>query len=202
MMRGLVLGLLLVLVAPGSLLSCGGDGASSSKPGRARLSKKKKKKKKAKKTVVGGIDTSKIPKKLVNVNWKALDQAGLNLQRQGIRDPFAPHVDDLLQPEAKGEPGGEEAEFPVPEAVPGLQLIAIITGTAVHKAMVIDSNGLGHVVRAGEIIGKPPMRVARITRNEVLFQSLTPSAEEADSNSNGEVRKVLLTQAELEELLP
>ena len=71
-----------------------------------------------------------------------------------------------------------------------------------HEAMVIDSNGLGHVVRAGEIIGKPPMRVARITRNEVLFQSLTPPAEDADIKSKGEVRKVLLTQAELEELLP
>ncbi len=146
------------------------------------------------------IDKSMIPAKLRNANWKEIESQAIDLAR-GIRDPFQPHVDDLFK--QKGEIGPDDDTdlgVKIPEPVGGLSLIAIITGTAVHKAMVVDKDGVGHIVRAGEIIGKPPMRITRITRNEVLFKGLTPP--EDPNEKEEEVRKVLLTQAELEELLP
>jgi hypothetical protein len=36
--------------------------------------------------------------------------------------------------------------------------MAIITGTSVHKAMMLDAKNIGHVVRAGDVIGKEPYR--------------------------------------------
>lgn len=177
------------------LAACGGDAPTSSRPRRAKTKTKKKKG-----PAPGEIDQSKIPPKLRNIDWKKIDGEAIDLSR-GIRDPFEPHVDDLLKGIEEGA-GGEDGELlaPIPEPVGGLALIAIITGTAVHKAMVVDKEGVGHIVRAGEIVGKPPMRIVRITRNEVLFKALTPP--ENPEEKEEEVRKVLLTQAELEELLP
>ncbi len=186
---------LVLTTAP--LMACGGD-----KPPARRSTKKKKKKKKKKKAALGkeAIDESKIPAKLRNVDWKKVDAEAIDLQK-GVRDPFKPHVEDLLKARQEDPAaGGGDLDVKIPEPVGGLELIAIITGTAVHKAMVVDKEGVGHIVRAGEIIGKPPMRVARITRNEVLFKGLTPP--ETPDEKEEEVRKVLLTQAELEELLP
>ena len=47
--------------------------------------------------------------------------------------------------------------------------------------------------------GTMPMRVVRITRNEVLFRPLQATV---DDQPVEDVRKVLLTQEELEELRP
>ena len=66
--------------------------------------------------------------------------------------------------------------------------------------MVTDGRGLGHIVRQGDIVGqKPPMRVMRITRNEVIFKALSVAENEKEPR---EVRKALLTQEELQELQP
>ena len=66
--------------------------------------------------------------------------------------------------------------------------------------MVTDGQNLGHLVRVGDVVGqKVPMRVVRITRNEVLFRPLQASV---DDQPVEDVRKVLLTQEELEELRP
>ena len=78
-----------------------------------------------------------------------------------------------------------------------LNLIAIITGTAVHKAMVEDGRGVGHIVRAGDVIGgSPPYRIVRITRNEVIFRALEQTE---DKQVPAEIRKVLLSKEELQE---
>lgn len=190
--RLLTMAALVSTAAP--LVACGGDAPT---PERRRA------KKKAAKTAAvakDALDTSKIPAKLRNVDWKKIDSEAIDLQTDA-RDPFKPHVEDLLKAQEEDPAaGGGDLDVKIPEPVKGLALIAIITGTAVHKAMVVDKDGVGHIVRAGEIIGKPPMRVARITRNEVLFKGLTPP--EKPDEKEEEIRKVLLTQAELEELLP
>lgn len=150
-----------------------------------------------------GVDTAKLPPKLRDIDWSKSDDLSTSMRE--TRDPFAPYVDDIVV--AKQDEEGTAAA-PVTQIksivsdtpVEAMQLIAIITGGAVHKAMVTDQGGTGHIVRPGDIVGKePPMRVVRITRNEVLFRALEV---EADEEKPKEVQKVLLSQEELQELLP
>lgn len=182
------------------LAGCGDD----PKPKRQRgVQKSKKKKNKAKRgAATAEVDLSKLPPKLRNIDWTATDDLAASMRE--TRDPFAPYVEDLINT----GPDTENPDSPVTKIesaisdtpVDALQLIAIITGGAVHKAMVTDGRGLGHIVRPGEIVGQePPMRVVRITRNEILFRALEKLPEEEKLK---EVRKVLLSQEELQELLP
>lgn len=146
---------------------------------------------------------ARLPAKLRNVDWTAQDDLSASMRE--TRDPFAPYVEDLLVKAEDGKTGEAEAVTRINSIiadtpVDALQLIAILTGGAVHKAMVTDSRGLGHIVRPGDIVGKdPPMRVVRITRNEVLFRALEVDPDEEKPK---EVQKVLLSQEELQELLP
>lgn len=150
-----------------------------------------------------GVDSAKLPPKLRDIDWSKTDDLSTSMRE--TRDPFAPYVDDIVV-DNQAEEGSTAA--PVTQIksivsdtpVEAMQLIAIITGGAVHKAMVTDQGGKGHIVRPGDIVGKePPMRVVRVTRNEVLFRALEV---EADEEKPKEVQKVLLSQEELQELLP
>lgn len=151
----------------------------------------------------GGVDTTKLPPKLRDIDWSKGDDLSTSMRE--TRDPFAPYVDDIvIEKQAEGE--GEAAAVTQIKSivsdtpVEAMQLIAIITGGAVHKAMVTDQGGKGHIVRPGDIVGKePPMRVVRVTRNEVLFRALEV---EPDQEKPREVQKALLSQEELQELLP
>lgn len=184
-----------------SLVGCGDDAPVNTQ--RGNPNKKPKKADVDAKAAAGAIDDSRLPAKLRNVDWTIEDDLSTSMRE--TRDPFAPYVEDLL---VKTEDGKAEGEVPVTRIksiiadtpVEALQLIAILTGGAVHKAMVTDSRGLGHIVRPGDIVGKePPMRVVRITRNEVLFRALEVGPDEEKPK---EVQKVLLSQEELQELLP
>ncbi len=185
------------LAAP--IAGCGDDEAPTTNVRGSRS--KVKKKKRRKKTATREVDMNKVPAKLRAVDWKAeLSKP----RRRESRDPFVPYVDDLLVnvPTSPDGPKTSTTLRPIDlYDVDELQLIAIITGTALHKAMVTDPTGLGHIVREGDVVGRnTPMRVQRITRNEVLFKPLKAPSEE--DNQPKELRKVLLTQEELEELLP
>lgn len=150
-----------------------------------------------------GVDTAKLPAKLRDIDWSKSNDLSTSMRE--TRDPFAPYVDDIVV--AKQDEEGTAAapvttikSIIADTPVEAMQLIAIITGGAVHKAMVTDQGGKGHIVRPGDIVGRePPMRVVRITRNEVLFRALEV---EADEEKPKEVQKVLLSQEELQELLP
>jgi hypothetical protein len=176
-----------------------GDSAQQAEARRRRearrkaASQKKKKKKKPKKAV----DLSTLPPKLRSADWSPLPDLGRRLK--DARDPFKPYVDDLVvQPDPEPETG-ERLQTKIQEPPAGLQLIAIISGTAVHRAMVTDKNGMGHVLRPGDMVGdEVAYQVSRITRNEVLFKPIqSPTAEKKLED----VRKVLRSQEELEELL-
>ncbi|MCB9551510.1 MAG: hypothetical protein R3F65_07425 [bacterium] len=196
--------LALVLALAPALVGCGDDPPTAPTRGSGDRSKSKKTKaNEAAAAATAGPDESKLPAKLRNVDWTAQDDLSASMRE--TRDPFAPYVEDLLVKTEDGKTGEEEAVTRINSIiadtpVEALQLIAILTGGAVHKAMVTDNRGLGHIVRPGDIVGKdPPMRVVRITRNEVLFRALEVGPDEEKPK---EVQKVLLSQEELQELLP
>lgn len=196
--------LALVLALAPALVGCGDDPPTAPTRGSGDRNKSKKTKaNEAAAAATAGPDESKLPAKLRNVDWTAQDDLSASMRE--TRDPFAPYVEDLLVKTEDGKTGEEEAVTRINSIiadtpVEALQLIAILTGGAVHKAMVTDNRGLGHIVRPGDIVGKdPPMRVVRITRNEVLFRALEVGPDEEKPK---EVQKVLLSQEELQELLP
>ena len=143
-----------------------------------------------------------IPEKLKSMDWNAKDDLDRDLR--DTRDPFQLYVDDL-RPKAE-VPGATRPEDSAcqgalcEEEAAGLNLIAIITGTAVHKAMLVDHRGTGYMVRAGDVVGKLPFRITRITRNEVVMKPLQPPV--AGQPPPQEVVKRLVSQEELQELLP
>ncbi|MBU0552250.1 pilus assembly protein PilP [Myxococcota bacterium] len=177
---------------------CGDDAPSVT---RSRVTKKAKKATKS--SGAPTLDLSNLPEKLRKADWSAPTRVN---QNQELRDPFMPSVGDLLgvKPEDNDERGGKKddnrkksnvylSNFEVQE----MALIGIITGGAVNKAMLTDPSGVGHIVRTGQVVGRTPMRVSRITRNEVVFRPLSN-----DKNAGKEVQKVLLSQEELAEVLP
>lgn len=145
-------------------------------------------------------NATNIPEKLKTVDWNQKDDLERDLR--DTRDPFQVYVDDL-KPRTPGQgeekPGGYQCSGPCDEAS-SLDLIAIITGTSVHKAMLKDSKGVGHMVRAGDVVGKDPYRITRITRNEVVLKPLQPV--QPGSAPPPELVKRLVSQEELQELLP
>ena len=189
--------LLIMLTLSGSVAACGDDPPPQASRRRAAA------KPAAAAATTEAVNSAALPKKLQNL--KAEDWAPvLDLVRRlrDVRDPFKPFIDDLVVPDVPPAPLPDEKrlETKVPEPPGTLTLIGIITGKAVHEAMVVDSNGLGHTIRQGDMVGNDvPYRVVRITRNEVLFQPIQPPTAE---NKLEEVRKFLLTQDELEEQLP
>jgi hypothetical protein len=145
-----------------------------------------------------GLD---IPEKLKHVDWKSKDDLDRDLR--DTRDPFQIHLDDI-RPKTEGPAAGAQ-ENPCngelcDDEASGLQLIGIITGTAVHKAMMVDARGVGHMVRAGDVVGRSPYRITRITRNEVVLKPLQPPL--AGQAAPQEIVKRLVSQEELQELLP
>lgn len=145
-----------------------------------------------------GDALANIPEKLRGVDWNAKD----DLELRDARDPFKYFLDDVL-PRAADAKAVVDSPCRGPlceEDAAGLKLMAIITGTSVHKAMMLDAKNIGHVVRAGDVIGKEPYRVTRITRNEVVLKPLQPPAPGQPPAQ--EIVKRLLGDQELQELLP
>lgn len=73
-------------------------------------------------------------------------------------------------------------------AVEEMRLIALVTGTARPKAMLLDPAGVGHVVERGDYLGRPKLiqatgnvsmtinwRVDRIRENEVVLTQQDPA---------------------------
>jgi hypothetical protein len=188
------------LLSAGTLAACGDDTpvttirrgtASSAAPAAASTAP-------VAKNEFEGLD---IPEKLKHVDWNSKDDLDRDLR--DTRDPFQIHLDDI-RPKTEGPAAGAQ-ENPCngdlcDEEASGLQLIGIITGTAVHKAMVKDARGVGHMVRAGDVVGRSPYRITRITRNEVVLKPLQPPL--AGQAAPQEIVKRLVSQEELQELLP
>ena len=174
------------------LMGCGDEDVSSAPRRRSATPAA------AAKPKAAGPDLPALPKKLQNADWSPLPDLAQRIKN--ARDPFKPYVADLIVKQEPEPEVGERLSTKIQEPPAGLQLIAIISGTAVHRAMVTDANGVGHILRPGDMVGDDvAYQVARITRNEVLFKPIqSPTAEKKLED----VRRVLLSQEELKEQLP
>jgi len=179
----------------------GGDQTTSiaNRPKKKKKKKKKKGKKVRKAVAASASDMQRVPARFREIDWEAVSK--VSFDDVEMRDPFHPYVDDL-RVEAL-----EEREQKITElatAIDGaevgeIKLTALLTGTAPHKAMVKDGRGMGHVLVVGDIVGRrPPMRVIRITRNELI---LRPLEKPSDDTISADIVLELLTQEELREQL-
>ena len=101
------------------------------------------------------------------------------------RDPFRSYTTVF---KAK-EPEEMQRRVVMPStSVEEMQLIAIVTGIAKPKAMLLDQAGVGHVVERGDYLGRPKVlqatgsvsmtlnwRVDRIRENEVVLTQQDPT---------------------------
>ncbi len=142
-----------------------------------------------------------VPEKLKLIDWNAKDDLDRDLR--DTRDPFQLYMDDIRPRSDANAAAAAENPCTGPlcgEEAASFRLVAIITGTAVHKAMLIDSRDTGHMVRAGDVVGRSPYRITRITRNEVVMKPLQPAL--AGQPAAQEIVKRLVSQEELQELIP
>lgn len=89
------------------------------------------------------------------------------------RDPFRSYLPDfIVKPGEEGEGLAEIRTQLERFDLSELQAIAIITGTAVPKAMVTDPSGMGHVIQPGTRLGRRGGKVVRISTNSIVVRHI------------------------------
>lgn len=89
------------------------------------------------------------------------------------RNPFQPDI-DVIVPAETGESTEEERLEPLQRfQLSELELVAIISEIAVPKAMFIDPEGFGHVLKEGDRIGRNSGVLSDIRDNEVEITETT-----------------------------
>lgn len=93
------------------------------------------------------------------------------------RNPFQPDIDVVTPANVQSE-GEEEQLGPLQRFALGeLELVAIISEVAVPKAMFIDPEGFGHVLKEGDRIGRNAGVLSDIRDNEVEVTETTGEDE-------------------------
>jgi Tfp pilus assembly protein PilP len=107
------------------------------------------------------------------------------------RNPFQPDV-EVVKP-AKPVEGEDRTLEPLEQFALGeLELVAIISEVAVPKAMFVDPDGFGHVLKEGDRIGRNSGVLSDIRDNEVEITETT-----GDDGGQTRLRKVKLREVEL-----
>ena len=83
------------------------------------------------------------------------------------RNPFRPVADVLVPQSSVDELAPRPTEPLEAYSIGQLELVAIISETAIPKAMFVDPDGLGHTVKRGDRIGRQGGVVADIRDNEI-----------------------------------
>lgn len=108
------------------------------------------------------------------------------------RNPFQPDL-EVVQPANLPAAGDERTLEPLERfSIGELELVAIISEVAVPKAMFIDPEGFGHVLKEGDRIGRNSGTISDIRDNEV---EVTETAGEDGGQTR--LRTVKLRDAEL-----
>lgn len=100
------------------------------------------------------------------------------------RDPF---IFEPPQRQVTDDKGEDRQREPLELfRLESLKLVAIVTGTAIPKAMFVDSQGFGHIAKEGDRIGTDGGRITDIRSNEVEVtinpQRQLNSDEELENN--------------------
>ncbi len=108
------------------------------------------------------------------------------------RNPFQPDL-DVVKPAAVADEGQEERLGPLERFTLGeLELVAIISEVAVPKAMFIDPEGFGHVLKEGDRIGRNSGVLSDIRDNEVEVTETT-----GEDEGQTRLRTIKLREADL-----
>lgn len=126
----------------------------------------------------------------------AAEAGGAAAAAAGPREPVAYKDEDFVESVSNRDPfkiyttqyradlpeGAQRRVYMPTTAVEEMRLIAIVTGVAKPKAMLLDPVGVGHVVERGDYVGRPKViqasgnvamtlnwRVDRIRENEVVL---------------------------------
>jgi type IV pilus assembly protein PilP len=109
------------------------------------------------------------------------------------RNPFLPDL-DIVRPKKQLAEGDIGPRGPLEEYGLGqLELVAIISEVAVPKAMFLDPDGFGHVVKEGDRIGQNGGTITDIRDNEVEVREV---ADEEDTQTR--LTTIELTNDELQ----
>ena len=96
---------------------------------------------------------------------------------QTRRNPFLPDM-EVIQPQEELAEGQLRPLEPLEKyAIGQLTLAAIISETAVPKAMFLDPKGFGHVVKEGDRVGQNGGKITDIRDNEVEVREVTDEEE-------------------------
>lgn len=110
------------------------------------------------------------------------------------RNPFRPVI-EVIVPVQEAVNDEKRPVEPLEQfSISQLELAAIISETVVPKAMFIDPNGFGHVVKAGDRIGLQGGTITDIRDNEVDIQETSGE----DENAKDEVRTIQLRSFEMQ----
>lgn len=108
------------------------------------------------------------------------------------RNPFQPDL-DVIKPAAVAAEAAEEKLEPLERFALGeLELVAIISEVAVPKAMFIDPEGFGHVLKEGDRIGRNRGILSDIRDNEVEVTETT-----GEEQTQTVLRTIRLREADL-----
>jgi Tfp pilus assembly protein PilP len=108
------------------------------------------------------------------------------------RNPFQPDL-EVVKPASVADEGQEERLGPLERFTLGeLELVAIISEVAVPKAMFIDPEGFGHVLKEGDRIGRNSGVLSDIRDNEVEVTETT-----GEDEGQTRLRTVKLRDADL-----
>lgn len=127
------------------------------------------------------------------------------------RNPFQPDEEVLGPIVGIGDPGQSDRPMEPLErfTIAQLELVAIISEVAVPKAMFVDPDGFGHMIKEGDRIGRQNGVIVDIRDNEVDVRETTGEDSESQSRTRtlrlrtGEIRSSNeddLTEAEREAL--
>lgn len=160
-----LLSVVLIVSASFVVTGCGGDAPKPS--GRKRRTKKKKNDDAGADGAAGAAATGR-GKKADGGNQE--EEYSFNENFSG-RDPFRSYIRDFAVVQGADTDPIEKIRthlerFDLNELRP----IAIITGTAVPKAMVTDPSGMGHVIQPGTRLGRRGGKVVRISTNTIVVR--------------------------------
>jgi Tfp pilus assembly protein PilP len=109
------------------------------------------------------------------------------------RNPFQP-VPDVIAPVGVAVTVEKRPVEPLEQySIGQLELVAVISETAVPKAMFIDPDGFGHVIKEGDRIGRSGGIITDIRDNEVDVQETSGE----DENAQSSVRVIRLRDFEI-----